>query len=62
MIAEQQKIQFRKLDDVPPWPKAQELADVQARIEESPAAYEQGHIPQSGISRRLRGWKRAKQN
>ena len=42
MIAEQQKIQFRKLDDVPPWPKAQELADLQARIEESTRRYEAG--------------------
>jgi site-specific DNA recombinase len=30
MIAEQQKIQFRKLEDLPPWPKAQELAGLQA--------------------------------
>ena len=42
VIAEQQKIQFRKLDDVPPWPKAQELADLQARIEESTRRYEAG--------------------
>ena len=42
MIAEQQKIQFRELDDVPPWPKAQELADLQARIEESTRQYEAG--------------------
>ena len=42
VIAEQQKIQFRKLEDVPPWPKAQELADLQARIEESTRRYEAG--------------------
>ena len=42
VIAEQQKIQFRKLEDVPPWPKAQELADLQARIEESTRRYETG--------------------
>jgi site-specific DNA recombinase len=42
VIAEQQKIQFRKLDEVPPWPKAQELAELQARIEESTRRYETG--------------------
>jgi hypothetical protein len=42
VIAEQQKIQFRKLEDVPQWPKAQELADLQARIEESTRRYEAG--------------------
>ena len=42
VIAEQQKIQFRKLDDVPPWPKAGELDDLQARIEESTRRYETG--------------------
>ena len=35
MIAEQQKIQFRKLEDLPPRLKAQELAGLQARIDES---------------------------
>ena len=44
VIAEQQKIQFRKLEDLPPWPKAQELADLQARIEESQRQYEKGMI------------------
>ena len=42
VIAEQQKIQFRRLDDVPPWPKAQELANIQERIEESTRRYEAG--------------------
>jgi hypothetical protein len=32
VIAEQQKIQFRRLEDLPPWPKAQELADLQASL------------------------------
>ena len=42
VIAEQQKIEFRKLEDLPPWPKAQELADLQARIDESTRRYETG--------------------
>ena len=42
VIAEQQKIEFRKLEDLPPWPKAQELADLQARIDESTRRYEKG--------------------
>jgi len=44
VIAEQQKIEFRKLEDLPPWPKAQELADLQARIDESTRRYEKGEI------------------
>jgi site-specific DNA recombinase len=44
VIAEQQTIQFRKLEDLPPWPKAQELADLQQRIEESQRQYEKGTI------------------
>ena len=44
VIAEQQKIEFRKLDDLPPWPKAQELADLQARIDESTRRYEKGEM------------------
>jgi len=44
VIAEQQKIEFRKLEDLPPWPKSQELADLQARIEESQRHYEKGMI------------------
>lgn len=44
VIAEQQKIQFRKLADVPPWPKAGELADLQARINETMRRYEKGDI------------------
>ena len=44
VIAEQQKIQFRKIEDLPAWPKAQELADLQTRIEESQRHYEKGMI------------------
>ncbi len=42
VIADQQKIQFRRLEELPPWPKAQELADLQARIDESTRRYEAG--------------------
>ena len=44
VIADQQKIQFRKLEDLPPWLKAQELAELQARIEDSQRHYEKGMI------------------
>jgi len=44
VIAEQQQIQFRKLEDLPPWPKTQELAELQARIEESQRHYEKGLV------------------
>jgi hypothetical protein len=44
VIAEQQKIQFRKLEEVPPWPKAEELADLQKRISETMRRYETGGI------------------
>ena len=44
VIAEQQKIQFRKLEDLPPWPKSQELADLQQRIDESTRRYEAGEF------------------
>ncbi|MGH3905487.1 MAG: recombinase family protein [Pseudonocardiaceae bacterium] len=47
VIAEQQKIQFRKLEDLPPWPKAQELAELQERIEESTRQYEAGRYSPS---------------
>jgi site-specific DNA recombinase len=42
VIAEQQKVQFRKIEDLPPWPQAQELRDLQARIEDSTQRYEAG--------------------
>jgi site-specific DNA recombinase len=44
VIAEQQKIQFRKLEDLPAWPKAHELASLQKRINEQQANFEQGNI------------------
>ena len=44
VIAEQQKIQFRKLEDLPPWPKAQELADLQKRINDQQRNFERGNI------------------
>jgi site-specific DNA recombinase len=44
VIAEQQKIQFRRLEDAPPWPKTQELADLQARLRETMRRYEKGGI------------------
>jgi DNA invertase Pin-like site-specific DNA recombinase len=44
VIAEQQKIEFRKLEDLPPWPKAQELADLQTRINEQQQNFELGNI------------------
>ncbi|WP_113692954.1 recombinase family protein [Amycolatopsis albispora] len=42
VIAEQQKIQSRKLEKLPPWPKEKELRDLQARIRESTLRYEAG--------------------
>jgi hypothetical protein len=39
-----QKIQFRKLDDLPPWPKAHELADLQQRINAQQRNFEAGNI------------------
>jgi DNA invertase Pin-like site-specific DNA recombinase len=44
VIAEQQQVQFRKLDELPPWPEAEELAGLQARIEEQQREYEAGRI------------------
>jgi site-specific DNA recombinase len=44
VLAEQQKISFRRPEDVPPWPDEQELKDLQARIEEQQRNYEQGRI------------------
>jgi site-specific DNA recombinase len=44
VIAEQQRIQFRKLDDLPPWPKTRELADLQTRINDQQRSYEKGLI------------------
>jgi site-specific DNA recombinase len=44
VIGEQQKIQFRKLEDLPSWPKSQELADLQKRINDQQANFEAGNI------------------
>ena len=44
VIAEQQQVQYRKIEELPPWTKAQELADLQARIEEQQREYENGRI------------------
>jgi site-specific DNA recombinase len=44
VIAEQQKIQFAKLEDLPPWPKAQELSDLQQRINDQQKHFEAGNI------------------
>lgn len=44
VIAEQQKIRFRKAEDLPPWPKEQELQDLQNRINEQQRNYEKGTI------------------
>jgi site-specific DNA recombinase len=45
-LAEQQKIEFRALEDAeaPEWRKARELADLQARINEQQRRYESGQI------------------
>lgn len=42
VIAEQQTIQFRKVEELPPWPKGKELSDLEKRIEESTRQYEAG--------------------
>jgi hypothetical protein len=44
VIAEQQKIQFRLLDDLPPWSKVQELTELQKRINEQQQHFETGDI------------------
>jgi site-specific DNA recombinase len=44
VIAEQQKIRFRKAGDLPPWPGEQELSGLQARITEQQDSYERGLI------------------
>lgn len=44
VIAEQQKVEFRKVEDLPPWPKAQNLADLQQRINEQQRQFELGNI------------------
>ncbi len=44
VIAEQQTIQFRKIEELPPWPKAQDLATLQSRINEQQRQFELGNI------------------
>ncbi len=44
VIAEQQKIQFRTLQEAPPWPGAKELAALLGRINEQQRRYEAGQI------------------
>lgn len=44
VIKEQQKIEFSTLDEVSPWPKAKELADLQDRINETMRRFEKGQI------------------
>ncbi|PZS29423.1 MAG: hypothetical protein DLM61_13025 [Pseudonocardiales bacterium] len=44
VIADQQKIQFRKLEDLPRWPRAKELVDLQKRINEQQQNFEAGNI------------------
>ena len=44
VIAEQQKIQFRKLEALPSWPKTQELTDLQKRINAQQQNFEAGNI------------------
>ncbi|MEV7045662.1 zinc ribbon domain-containing protein [Amycolatopsis sp. NPDC051061] len=42
VLAEHRKIQSRKLEKLPPWPKEKELADLKARMRESTMRYEAG--------------------
>lgn len=42
VVAEQKKVELRKVEQLPPWPKARELADLLGRIEESARRYEAG--------------------
>jgi site-specific DNA recombinase len=44
VIAEQQKIEFRKVEELPPWPKSREMADLQQRINDQQKNYELGNI------------------
>jgi site-specific DNA recombinase len=44
VIAEQQKIEFRNLEDLPPWPKVQKLVELQLRINQQQQNYEAGNI------------------
>jgi DNA invertase Pin-like site-specific DNA recombinase len=44
VIKEQQKVQFRQLENLPPWPKAGELTDLQGRMDRQQREYEKGRI------------------
>ena len=44
VIAKQQKIGFRTLDDLPEWPRAEELAGLRQRINDQQRNYELGRI------------------
>jgi len=44
VIAEQQKVQFKEIEDLPPWPRTKELTDLQARIADTMKQYEKGNI------------------
>nr|WP_052478581.1 recombinase family protein [Kibdelosporangium sp. MJ126-NF4]CEL19255.1 Recombinase [Kibdelosporangium sp. MJ126-NF4]CTQ94946.1 Recombinase [Kibdelosporangium sp. MJ126-NF4] len=45
VIADHERISAVKPDDLPPWPKEKELADLEARISESAQQYEAGNYP-----------------
>jgi site-specific DNA recombinase len=45
VIAEQQRINARTFEELPPWPKEAELAELQRRMEESTRQYERGAYP-----------------
>ncbi|HEY1571678.1 MAG TPA: recombinase family protein [Pseudonocardiaceae bacterium] len=42
VIADQQRIQSEKVEELPPWPREKELADLERRIDESTRRYESG--------------------
>lgn len=44
VIADQQQIESRKVEELPPWPKEKELAGYLSRIEESIRQYEAGSV------------------
>jgi DNA invertase Pin-like site-specific DNA recombinase len=44
VIAEQQKVEFRKIEDLQPWQKSQELTGLQKRINDQQRNFEMGNI------------------
>jgi hypothetical protein len=44
----QRRVRARKVEDLPPWPKGQELRELQERIEESTRRYEEGEYRNAG--------------